>query len=48
MELGLLFSHTKVDKALENAEGLIITKNTFLFVFYYVTCLWYFSSLTKD
>lgn len=48
MELGLFFSHTKVDKGFENAEGLIITKNTCVFVFYYVTCLRYFSSLTKD
>ena len=31
MELGLLFSHTKVYKASENAEGLIISKNICLF-----------------
>jgi hypothetical protein len=31
MESGLLFSHTKVDKASENAEGLIISKNICLF-----------------
>ena len=48
MELDLFFSGTKVDKAFENAEGLIISKNICSFVFYCAMCLWYLSSLTKD